>query len=379
MNEFKSIIDRLDAEKLCRYLNNMKWQQLPDLFGGKIKQFQSMNEEEVVLVPISRNFTDYYREVKETLCIIAQVEGKTIEELTNKLLNPSQDILKWRIADELTNRGVIPFNSMTENIEHIKDLLASTILDVTTPSKIHSKLYTKEVNSQLSNYQFGQTEIGSYILNILCPLGYYQYNLFDPEHEEIPLGRKVNLKILEGISKVQTSIKNQSTELQDILDEGKISVNFLSALTKLYDENNNADVSIKADWNVYVPLPPNIDASQVQLNTECYEPLMYVIEKNLPQQEQNIEKTFCGKISSISGDANIENREIITIVVAAIDDDLRKTNVKVELNSHTYLSLVTDAFESGSNVIVTGILSTTAKSTKLTNARIQCIQGLKTY
>ena len=371
MKDYKSIIDRLDAEKLCRYLINMKWQTLPDLLGGRIKQFQSENEEEVVLIPLSKSFTDYYREVKETLNVIARLEGKTFEELTNKLLNPSQDILKWRIADELTSRGVIPFNSMTENIEHIKDLLASSILDITSPSKIHSRLNTKEVNSQLSSYQFGQTEIGSYILNILCPLGYYQYNLFNPEHEELPIGRKVNIKIINGISKIQSSITTQSSELQDILDEGKMSVNFLVAIAKLYEENGHSNVSLKADWNTYVPLTSEISTSQVELNVRCYEPLMNIIERNSPNQEQNIEKTFCGKISTISGDADAENREIITIVVAVIDDDLRKINVKVELNCQQYLSFVTEAFESGANVIVTGIMSKTAKSTKLTNASIR--------
>lgn len=373
MNDFKSIIERLDAENLCLYLFNKKWQRLPDLFEGKVRQFQSEDEEEVVLVPMTKTFTDYYREVRETLGIIASSEGKSFEELTNKLLNPSQDILKWRIADELTNKGAIPFNSMTENIEHIKDLLASAILDVTTPSKVHSRLYTKEVNTQLSNYQFGQTEIGSYILNILCPLGYYQYKLFNPELEDVPLGRKVNLQILNGITKVQTSISDKSSELQDILDEDKISVNFLTALSKIYEENNNSDVSIKADWNIDVPLPSNICISQVVLNSKCYDPLLYVIEKNSPQQEQNTKKSYCGKISSISGDAEIESRETITVVVAAIDDDMRKTNVKVELNCQKYYSIVSEAFESGANVIVTGIVSKTAKSTKLSDARIQYI------
>lgn len=373
MNDFKSIIERLDAENLCLYLFNKKWQRLPDLFEGKVRQFQSEDEEEVVLVPMTKTFTDYYREVRETLGIIASSEGKSFEELTNKLLNPSQDILKWRIADELTNKGAIPFNSMTENIEHIKDLLASAILDVTTPSKVHSRLYTKEVNTQLSNYQFGQTEIGSYILNILCPLGYYQYKLFNPELEDVPLGRKVNLQILNGITKVQTSISDKSSELQDILDEDKISINFLTALSKIYEENNNSDVSIKADWNIDVPLPSNICISQVVLNSKCYDPLLYVIEKNSPQQEQNTKKSYCGKISSISGDAEIESRETITVVVAAIDDDMRKTNVKVELNCQKYYSIVSEAFESGANVIVTGIVSKTAKSTKLSDARIQYI------
>ena len=373
MNDYKSIIDKLDAEKLCRYLINMGWQQLPDLYSGKIKQFQSRNEEEAVLVPMSKSFTDYYREVKETLSIIAQVERKTIEELTNKLLNPSQDILKWRIADELTNRGVIPFNSMTENIEHIKDLLASTILDIIDPSKTHPKLYTKEVNAQLSKYQFGQTEIGSYILNILCPLGYYQYNLFNPELEEMPMGRKVNMRILEGISKVQKSITDRSSELQDILDEGKISVNFLTALTKLYEENNNADVSIKADWNSYVPLPSNIEVSNVALNPRCYDSLMEVVAKNSPQLEQNIEKTYCGKICTIKGDADVANREKITVIVSVIDDDMRKTNVNVELNYQQYFSTVSDAFETGANVIVKGIVSRTAKTIKLSDASIQCV------
>ncbi len=373
MKDYKPIIDKLDTQKLCLYLKNMKWQQLPDLFDGKIKQFQSEKEEEVVLVPLSKTFTDYYREVKETLDVIANIERKTIEELINKLLNPSQDILKWRIADEITSRGAIPFNSMTENIEHIKDLLASTILDITTPAKIHPRLNTKEVISQLSSYQFGQTEIGSYILNILCPLGYYQYSVFDPTQEELPLGRRVNMQILNGISKIQESITSRSTELQDILDEGKISINFLSALGKLYGENSHSKISVKADWNLYIPLIPEIITSQVELNPDCYDSLMGVIESNLPQQEQNVEKVYCGKIFSISGDADAESREIITIIVAVIDDDLRKTNVKVELNCQQYLSLVTEAFESGANVMVTGIMSRTAKSTKLTNAKIQHI------
>lgn len=373
MKEYKSIIDSLDTEKICRYLTNTSWQSLPDLLGGKIRQFQSEDGEEVVLVPLSNSFTDYYREIKETLSIIASVEGKSFEELTNKLLNPSQDILKWKIADGLTSRGVIPFNSMIENIEHIKDLLASSILDITSPSKFHTRLNTKEVNSHLSNYQFGQTEIGSYILNILCPLGYYQYNLFNPEQEELPLGRKVNIKILNGISKIQSSITARSTELQDILDEGIMSVNFLSAIAKLYDENIHSNISLRADWNAFVPLTSEITISQVELDVRCYEPLLNIIESNSPNQEQNIEKSFCGKISLISGDAEAENREIITIVVAAIDDDLRKINVKVELNCQHYLSFVTEAFESGANVIVTGLMSRTTKSIKLTNASIKKI------
>ena len=373
MKEYKSIIDRLETEKLCRYLTNMRWQTLPDLHGCIIKQFQSDNGEEVVLVPLSKCFSDYYRELIETLNTIARIEGKSFEELTNKLLNPSQDILKWRIADELTSRGVIPFNSMTENIEHIKDLLASSILDIISPSKFHSRLNTKEVTSQLAHYQFGQTEIGSYILNILCPLGYYQYNLFNPEYEELPLGRKVNIKILNGISKVQSSITTKSSELQDTLDEGKISINFLAAIAKLYDENIHSKVSLKADWNTFVPLTSEITISQVELNTKCYEPLMNIIESNSPNPEQNLEKTFCGKISMISGEADPENRETITITVAVIDDDLRKKNVKVELNCQQYLSFVTEAFESGANVIVTGTVSRTLKSTKLTNASIRNI------
>ena len=227
--------------------------------------------------------------------------------------------------------------------------------------------------TQLSDYQFGQTEIGSYILNILCPLGYYQYNLFNPEYEDIPLGRKVNIQILNGIAKIQSSITTQSSELQDTLDEGKMSINFLTAIAKLYDENSRSNVSLKADWNTYVPLSSEISTSRVDLNTRCYEPLMNIIESNSPKQEQNVEKAYCGKISTISGDAEAENREIITITVAAIDDDLRKINVKVELNCQQYLPLVTEAFETGANVIVTGIMSSTAKSTRLTNAKIQYI------
>ena len=354
----KSLIDKLSIERLSQYLAVNGWSNLGTVYEGRVRQYLSPTGVEAILLPLDTHFTDFEVAMRRVLSSIAEYEHLSLKELYNKLLNPTCDLLKWRIAADATESGSISFNAMGANIDCIKDMLGAACLDILAPSQYHAKVYTKEVQEQLASYRFGQTEIGSYILNVLCPLGYYQYDLFDVEKDKLPLSRRINLNILDNINRIQSS--------------AALSVNFLTALSDLYEENKDSELTLSASWDRSVPLVSE-PTSCVILDPRCYDAVMETVEAFSPSQEQNVTASFFGKIKEIGADAEVNNRNLVGIKIATIGDNLRPITVSATLDYALYFDIVNQAFQSGSDIKVTGAKTSTSHSIKLSDATIEIV------
>ena len=139
----------------------------------------------------------------------------------------------------------------------------------------------------------------------------------------------------------------------------------------MYEDNIDSDVSISVAWDINIPTIIENPISNLTLSPRCIEKVVQIAEKYTPKQEQNVPKTYYGKITNISGAAEVDSRDKLNISLASIGDDNQKVTVKVELDNSMYSHIVTDAFENGSNVKVTGIYTSTAKMIKLLNAEIE--------
>lgn len=370
---YKEYIDNLNSQNLCKYLRLHGWSEISSLRSGKIKQFEKEGVDDSVLIPMTKTFSDYYEVYTESLDTLSTSESTTIISLLNKLINPSCDIIKWRIAGSDTFRGSIPFESMINNIDFIKELFSVSYLDIKSPAIFHKKVGTKDVENQIKQYKFGQTEIGSYILNILSPLGVYQYQLFDPTVEDLPINRKININLLNTIDQIQKSIQDHSTELNDKVQEKKISVNFLMALSDLYAENKDSNVSIIADWNKDVPnVQGSVIVQMVKLYPRCIDKVLEVAEANTPKEEHDIQKTYYGKIIDIGGEAELDNRSTIKIKIVTIGDEGRKITIQTELAAENY-TIVETAFEYSNNVKVSGKLNKHGHTNILSDAEIEIV------
>lgn len=371
MSDIHQLIDKLHNVQLCEYLLLNNWIELPSLPNSQVRQFLIPTQDDAILIPQTAKYSDYYRLMQESLLTIAKYENTSLKGLFNKLINPSSDILKWRIANSGTLSGAISFNAMGNNIEYIKEMISAAYLDILSPTSYHKKVSIKEVQDQVAKYRFGQTEIGSYILNLICPLGYYQYKLFQEDHDDIPLCRQINIRMLDNISTIQHSVIDNSSQLDEEVSAGNISVNFLNSLSDIYEENKDSEFSITAEWNKHVPILGDNIISEIILQPRCIEKVNEIVETYTPKQEQNIEKSFYGKIINISGEPEVYDRHNVMVTVAAIGEEGKRINVKVELNYNQYFNIVDVAFQSGTNVKVTGIMTSTAKTTKLSDATIE--------
>lgn len=360
MIKYLSALQKLSATKICRYLQIHGWVELCTLFGGKAKQFVSNDDATVVLIPLDSTYSDYIVLMDRAISDIAKHNKISVLSLLAELLNPSADILKWRIIDNQTELGQIPFDSMISYISTIKNSLAAALQDTLSPKVFHSMVFTKNVNEELSNCSFGQTEFGSYIINVICPLGEYQYNLFDNDVEELPLYRKVNLKMMESLSVINRSVADDSNELDDFVGEGKVSVNFLDSITNIISVNEAARFDINVVRSKNVPFPNNA-VSNVQVDHIINQKITDVANRYRPHEPQNVMKTVYGKIENMSGNANPEDRDMLTIKLVTIGDDNEKQHIVVILNNARYYGVVSDAFEHGRIVRICGIYKTSGR------------------
>lgn len=369
MIKYLPALQKLNPTKVCRYLQNHGWNELCQVFGGRAKQFATHDGGIVVLIPLDVSCSDYIPMLERAIVDIANYNKNTIVGMLSELLNPSADIVKWRIIDNQTELGQIPFDSMISYIGSIKNSLAAALLDTINPKVFHPKLLTKNVTEELSNCSFGQTEFGSYIINVICPLGEYQYNLFDNDVEDLPLYRKVNLKMMESLSVINRSVAEGSSELDDAVGEGNLSVNFLDSIANIISVNELANFDINIVRSQNVPSPDEA-VTNIQVSHVVNQKIIDVADRYRPHEPQNVMKTIFGKIINMSGDANPEDRDVFTITLLTLGEDNDKQHIIVRLKYVESYHVVSQAFENGLVVRVTGSYSSASRKKYIDNGTI---------
>jgi hypothetical protein len=350
-----TILDRINPETLIQAIQSLKWKEGAPLYNNAVRQFVSSNRKYVALVPIDRRFSDYQRVLFDSLQEIALSEHTSIESFVNQLINPSYDIIKWRVADQNTLDGNFPFLGMRNTIDSIHNLLASTCADILNPMSYHKKVNINNVNDTFTDYKYGQTEIGSYIINVLCPLGRnYQFNAFDPA-ESLPIPRRINEKLITSVVDIQTDInRNNISKIEEDVDGKKYSVNFLEALVEAQNKVNYSDVEIKIDWCHRLPLQNVSIPSKLKLKPQHIEPITIIAEKFKPRTQNEDNKAFYGKIESIESDPDLDEREFVKIKIVTIGVDKREMLIQSKLDYNQYFDSVNEAFKNGSNIKLTG-------------------------
>ena len=375
MKEYPKVLERISIEMVRNMLSFLGYRVNQGLgHDDHIEQYFTPDRQDAVILPIREADVDFKRNMYELLHSVAERAGETVEGLALKLLNPAYDVLKWRISDEEADTGKVSLLSMNENLTLIKDLLSVSCLDIINPQqKFHKKLKVKRVNEALQQYKFGQTEYGSFLINILCPLGDYNYAMFGMQ--EMPFLRKVNLHLLDAYYDIQTSIsdRNQNKVDEDV-DAGIYSVNFLDAMTDVYKLSMGKNMSFRVDWSDSVPFEDIRKDRIISINTECARAVEDIANKYRPREDAAQYRELIGKVEHLGSEAEKENRMTIDVKVVVIGDDNKAMKVNATLDYARYGQIVQDAFEEGLTVKVCGTLYLQGSKKVLRNATIEIIQ-----
>lgn len=382
---------KLNPLAVTKYLSETNWELYP-IKRNDIKIFQYKKEDlfEQVTIPLDKKLRDYKNAMYDSVCKIAYVEKKSVEQLMLYLLNPNTDILKIRLDKKEVESGNIMFDDAIQLFDNAKKLIAATALDVINPKKIHYGRINEPVRNFLSQCRFGQTEIGSYVVSVICPFvdfpkteGYKKLNaFFDEEQYAYSLTREVINRLMTNVATIKQKIDDGNLESLANYDS-PISSNFYEALSGLSMDTEDTTVEFMAEWSPTVK-SNRCKYNRILITNDYYEPIRTIISKMKEYTNKRIETVdkikrlevapisdsreygtierteIVGKIIELKAAPVIDSREYGTIVIY-VGDNARVKSVTVKLDREDYDKAVA-AHQHGKAVKVVGDLKGQIKS-----------------
>lgn len=358
---FLNLTEKINPLAFSKYLKDTGW--TPYIIkrdNVKIFQIKASNGEAFqVNIPMDKSLSDYREAMYQAIEIVAYVEKQTTEQLMLYLLNPSTDILKIRLDQKNTEPGSILFDDAIRIYENAKKLIAATAQDILHPRRYHQGRPDDSISKFVSNCKFGQTEIGSYIVSVVCPFaelneteGYRQLSIFS--EEDIcanSLTRQVTNRIMSNVSSIRSYIDNGEFErLLSDDDSDIISANFYEALAGLNLDTEGSNVEFIAQWSPLVKKNRSAH-SRVLITHDYYQPIASTI--NRLRENKNKKTKLFGRIKKLESSPDVAKRTSGKITIVYLDDNDKKKTATVILNKEDYYKAI-QAHSEGNHVEIIG-------------------------
>ena len=345
--DFLDVVGNINPIELCKYLKDLYWLEFSLNNNSKIKIFQKEKDSELlqVKVPLEKSFNDYNEIMLQTCKTIAYFQNKSLEQTILELLNPLSDIIRVRINNNNIENGSILFEDAINLYDNAKKLISSTAMSLYSNSPLCKGKLPEQVQHFIDNCRYGQTEIGSYVVSIVCPFlketnnGHIQLSLFSDEDEcAHSITRKITKKLIKDLYNVKSTI-DSGEDLDKLINapSNNININFLDALKNLNISAKDSHLEITTKWAPTIKPDENIQ-SFVSFTNDYYNPIKTKVDyykNNIHHSELEI----IGKIKSLSSEPVIEDRNSGIITVVALIDE-KKRVLKIKLNKEHYQSAI---------------------------------------
>lgn len=366
---FMDMAAKINSLAFAKYLKETGW----NLYVTKktsVRIFQYIKGDifEQVTIPMDKSLRDYSEAMYNAIVTVAGIEKKSVEQVMLYLLNPNTDIIKIRLDKAGVESGNILFDDAIKVYDNAKKLLAATALDIINPKKYHFGRPDEPVQKFLSGCRFGQTEIGSYVVSVVCPFaeisaegGYKQLSIFtDEETCANSLTRKVTNKLMKNIYTIKKKIDDgEGDSLVEESKEEQISANFYEALNGLNSDSNSLVVEFKADWSPTVK-SNKFEHSDIKLTNDYYQPISAVIGKL--KEQTNTSKEIYGRIKKLEALPAVDKRKSGNVTISYIGDDNKAHSVTTRLEKLDYDKAI-EAHQQGKYVKVLGKIEKGKRST----------------
>lgn len=305
-----------------------------------------------IRLPIDYNneYADNIDFIEEAINKLAIIFNSNFESIWQSIIN-EQTIdrvskVSFRVISEDVKKGNIPLNEAINLIKNVKYFIENMAKATESKRASFTKYKSKDIIDFMESVQLGQTEIGSYIVNLYYPISqtdtFYNLNKVEQSFSEcVDKDIEIGLKAL-------TEIVNENKYINDIatLVQKGISANLCDSLINLTGLSQNRDVEIILHNKTKKLTPFYFDKTRISLIKE--------ISKNLSKDEFILNNfTVTGYVvDRYSPSGNLFEGGKITIKMTIFN---KKRNIDIDLNSEQYYQ-ANEAVELASQISITGKL-----------------------
>ncbi|GAC1607409.1 MAG: hypothetical protein NVS3B3_10210 [Aquirhabdus sp.] len=236
----------ITVEQLHAYLRSKQWHE-----DGKIRSVATIwhrfdDEDSEILVPwISAK--DYLPRMWQALLLLAAYEERIVADVIKDVRRILSNVITVRIIHDDTSDGTIPINDGVLLISKAKELLSAAAQSVYAKRKQFTGSAPREAKEYLDTLLLGQTEVGSYIVNVIAPAQQVT-DLNAPTAEAVPLGQVVTVNLVTSLEalKLASAAYEKSGDLKAFDDAVRsgASSNMCDALLGFSGEKHHREFEI---------------------------------------------------------------------------------------------------------------------------------------
>lgn len=342
------------------YAKSRGWQSVEKI-KGKLWVFRhSQQQLRQLVIPKDQDDDAYAEAIFEVIQRLADEEKRSPLSVTSDLLMPNSDILRFRVAGNDTITGTLFFEDVYSLLDGAKKALLSAACSVVNKTTHHRRMSRSEAEEMLKACRLGQTEYGSFVAKIACPL-----DAVDAVETDIPLFdtympfvRKVTTLLASACCMIVESIENDTVELlmEKNYQNPVITSNLCDALIRMHGSRDKVKIGLDITWasNPSLPIPdvPN----RVVFKSEYFHIIDQIGKSLRPKNEAEDTQEILGTVETLNGDVGEEGRRSGEVILSLLLPDEGAVRTKVMLRAEEYAHAV-KAHEMGRGyIMVKGVL-----------------------
>jgi hypothetical protein len=332
------------------YAKATGWEQVREGVKGRIYLLRHSTDRLRQLV-IPMDFSDDYAEViVDATSRIASLEGRPTQAVLTDLLTPDADILRFRVATRDVD-VTLPLQEGIDLLDGAKKALLAAACSVVSPQSHHPRMGRSETAQLLGACRLGQTEQGSFVVKIACPL-----SAVDRRPSEIPFVRKTTELLLKSAHRIVDAIERDQVDsvFDQSLELPTISSNLCDAILQMQATKENASLAISAQWASALPGPvqPNLP-TEVKFNPDYFD-IVEDIYLRLRPSEGDSQSVFVGTVETLNGDLGEDGRRFGEVILYLFNED-EILRARLTLKAEQY-AIADQAHMNGNMVVLKGTL-----------------------
>jgi hypothetical protein len=343
--------------------NRGRYRDHADLFFNKTLDAET-------IFPRTSQLVDYASIVSNLLNVFSDQLGRDQEDIYQDLLTAEYDVFRIR-ALSAHDDGTIGIESGIDLIEQAKETMLAAACATASPQPVYRAGANKEASDFLSTVRLGQTQHGSYVVNLLnrVPPLLQQSMIQDwPPMADEPIERKVSRSLASALSALRKSAEeviggNGLESFENYVQEG-VSANICEALSRMIQSVDTVELSLNWADTRPVPLVSTIfrfDDSDGVIFREA--------ARKLREKRPRSNVTLYGVVNKLTRSYDADDG----LVTFKTNIDGQIQSVTAVLDQSNYNEAVS-AHRSKYPVIVGGDLERVGSRWRLTSASIQVIE-----
>ena len=254
---------------LVGYAQGLGWQRVANGKRPEIAVFHRPGSPlHQVVIPTDPTFADFDEAVAEAVRKLADSEKRPAREVLEHLLLPPADVLRFREASPDAEAGSLSLGHAARMIDGARRLLLSAAHGVLGPRAYPPRLSRSEAEEFVGRCRMGQTDRGSFIVNIACLL---DLPVALPGTPLQSFARRVTSGLMQSLEALSRSAETgKADDLLDLERTPGMSANLCESVLLMRPDGERASLVVSAAWSrAFLPRPREM-AREIQLGQEAF-------------------------------------------------------------------------------------------------------------